>query len=50
MEFRQRPVLDGLAAFAPSVSQMPRKNLCVLVKRISEKNVVDQDHVVLSLT
>ena len=48
--FRKRPGVGGLAAFPPSVSQVPGKFLCFLVTKVSEKNVVDPEQVVLSLT
>ena len=48
--FRQRPGLGGMAALPPSVSQVPGKNLCFLVKRTNERNVIDPRHVMLALT
>ena len=48
--FRQRPGLGGLAAHPPSVSQVPGKNPCFLVTRVSERNVIDPVHVMLALT
>ena len=48
--FRQRPGLRGLATFTRSVSQVPGKNLSFLVTKVSERNVVDPEHVVLALT
>ena len=44
--FRQGPGLGGLVAFLSSVSQMPGSYLCFLVLQVSEKNVVDHEHVV----
>ena len=48
--FRQRPGLGGMAALPPSVSQVSGKNLCFLVTRISERNVIEPEHVMLALT
>ena len=48
--FRQRPGLGGLAALPPSVSQVPGKYLCFLIMTVSERNVIDHEHVVLALT
>ena len=39
-----------MAALPPSVSQVPGKYLCFLVTRVSERNVIDPEHVVLALT
>ena len=43
--FRQRPGLGGMAALPPSVSQVPGKNLCFLVTRVSERNMIDPEQV-----
>ena len=48
--FRQRPGLGGMAALPPSVAQIPGKYLCFLVTRVSEKNTIDPEHVMLALT
>ena len=48
--FRQRPGLGGMAALPPSVAQVPGKYLCFLVTRVSEKNTIDPEHVMLALT
>ena len=47
--FRQRPGLGGMAALPPSVSQFRGKNLCFLVTRVSERNMIDPEHVILAL-
>ena len=39
-----------MAALSPSVSQVPGKYLCVLVTRVSERNRIKPEHVVLALT
>ena len=39
------------AAFKkPTVSQVPGKYLCFLVRRTNERNVIDPQHVMLALT
>ena len=48
--FRQRTGLGGMAALSPSVSQVPGKYLCILVTRVSERNRIKPEHVVLALT
>ena len=48
--FRQRPGLGGMAALRPSVSQVPGKYLCFLVRRTNERNVIDPQDVMLALT
>ena len=48
--FRQRPGLVGTVAFLPSVSQVPGKYLCFLVTRISERNMINPELVMLALT
>ena len=48
--FRQKSGLEGLAAVPPSGSQVPGRYLCFLVTRVSERNVVDPEHVMLALT
>ena len=48
--FRQRPGLRGMAALPPSVAQFPGKYLCFLVTRVSERNTIDPEHVILALT
>ena len=44
------PGLGGMAALPPSVSQVPGKYLCFLVTRVSERNTIDLEHVMLALT
>ena len=39
-----------MAALLPSFSQVPGKYLCFLVTRVSERNVIDPEHVLLALT
>ena len=48
--FRQRPGLGGMAALPPSVSQVPGKYLCFLVKKINKRNPIDPEQVMLALT
>ena len=48
--FRQRPGLGGMAALPPSVAQVPGKYMCFLVTRVSERNTIDPEHVMLALT
>ena len=48
--FRQRQGLGGMAALPPLVSQVPGKYLCFLVTRVSERNTIDPEHVMLALT
>ena len=48
--FRQRPGLGGMATLPPSVAQVPGKYLCFLVTRVSERNTIDPEHVMLALT
>ena len=52
MEFfwKQRPGVGGVAALPPAASQIPEKNLCFLVTRATEKQHVDPETLVLSLT
>ena len=52
MEFlwKQRPGIGGVAALPPAVSQIPGKYLCFLVTRATEKQHVDPENLVLSLT
>ena len=40
----------GLAELPPSVSQVPDKYLCFLVTKVSERNVIDPEHLKLALT
>ena len=42
--------LRGLAAFPSSSSQVPGKYLCFLLTKVSEKNVVDPDYLVVALS
>ena len=48
--FRPRPGLGGIAALPPSAAQVPGKYLCFLVTRVSERNAIDPEHVMLALT
>ena len=48
--FRQRPGQGGMAALPPSLSQIPDKYLCFLVTRVTERNLIDPEHVMLALT
>ena len=48
--FRQSPGLAGMAALPPSVSQVPCKNLCFLLMRVNERNTIDTEQVMLTLT
>ena len=48
--FRQRRGLGGMAALPPSVAQVQGKYLCFLVTRVSERNTIDPEHVMLALT
>ena len=47
--FRQRPGLGGMAALPPSVALVPGKYLCFLVTRVSERNTIAPEHVMLAL-
>ena len=47
--FRQRPVLGGMAALPPSVSQVPGKYLCFLVTRVNERDTIVPEQVMLAL-
>ena len=48
--WKQRPGIGGVAALPPAVSQIPGKYLCFLVTRTTEKQHVDPENLVLSLT
>ena len=48
--FRQRPGLRGMAALPPSLAQVPGKYLCFLVTRVNDRNTIDPEHVMLTLT
>ena len=48
--FRQRPGLGGRAALPPLIAQVPGKYLCFLVTRVNERNSIDPEHVMLTLT
>ena len=48
--WKQRPGIGGVAALLPAASQIPRKYLCFLVTRETEKRYVDPEYLVLSLT
>ena len=46
----QRPGVGGVAALPPATSQIPGKNLCFLETRATEKQHVDPENLILSLT
>ena len=48
--WKQRPGIGGVAALPPAASQKPRKYLCFLVTRATEKRHVEPENLVLSLT
>ena len=48
--WKQRPGIGGVAALPPAASQIPGKYLCFLVTRATEKQHVDPEKLVLSLT
>ena len=48
--WKQRPGIGGVAALPPAASQIPGKYLCFLVTRAREKQHVDPENLVLSLT
>ena len=48
--WKQRPGIGGVAALPPAASQIPGKYLCFLVTRVTEKQHVDPENLVLSLT
>ena len=48
--WKQRPGVGGVAALPLAASQMPGKHLCFLVTRATEKQHVDPENLVLSLT
>ena len=48
--WKQRPGIGGVAALPPAASQIPGKYLCFLVTRAMEKQHVDPENLVLSLT
>ena len=48
--WNQRPETGGVAALPPAASQIPGKYLCFLVTRATEKQHVDPENLVLSLT
>ena len=48
--WKQRPGIGGVAALPPAVSRIPGKYLCFLVTRATEKQHVDPENLVLSLT
>ena len=39
-----------MAPLLPSVSQVPGEYLCFLVTRVNERNTIDPEHVMLTLT
>ena len=48
--WKQRPGIGGVAALPPAASQIPGKDLCFWVTRATEKQHVDPENLVLSLT
>ena len=48
--WKQRPGIGGVAALPPAASHIPGKHLCFLVTRATEKQHVDLENQVLSLT
>ena len=48
--FRQTAEFGGMAALPLSVSHVPGKYLCFLVTRVNERNMIDPEHVMLTLT
>ena len=48
--WKKRPGVGGVAALPPAASQIPGKYLCFLVTRATEKQHVDPENLVLSLT
>ena len=48
--WKQKPGIRGVAALPPAASQIPKKYLCFLVTRATEKRHVDPENVVLSMT
>ena len=48
--WKQRPGVGGIAAIPPAASQIPGKYLCFLVTRATEKQHVDPENLVLSMT
>ena len=48
--WKQRPGIGVVAALPPAASQIPGKYLCFLVTRATEKQHVDPENIVLSLT
>ena len=48
--WKQRPGVGGVAALPPAASQIPGKYLCFLVTRVTERQHVDPENLVVSLT
>ena len=48
--WKQRPGIGGVAALPPAASQIPGKYLCFLMTRATEKQHVDPENLVLSVT
>ena len=48
--WKQRPGIGGVAALPPAASQIPGEYLCFLVTRATEKQHVDPENLVLSLS
>ena len=48
--WKQQPGVEGVAASPPAASQKPGKNLCFMVMRATEKQQLDPENLVLSLT
>ena len=43
-------MIGCMAVLPPSISQVPGKFLCLLVTRVSERNVIDPEHAMRALT
>ena len=48
--WKQRPGIEGAAALPPAASQIPGKYVCFIVTRATERQHVDPENLVLSLT
>ena len=48
--WKQKPELGDVAGLPPAASQIPAKYLCFLVTRATEKQHVDPEDLILSLT
>ena len=47
---KQRPGAGGIAALPPAASQIPGKYLCFLVTKATEKQHVDTEDLIMTLT